>query len=355
MIQTGKSPSHFGYAINRIAGLYLLSMLMYVLLRLIVRDGIWILGLINSFAYILFLPLPLLLLLAILARARRAYLSLIPIIILLLLWFGPRWLPKPVETSDASALRVMSNNIWRLNPTPQDVVKLIMDTAPDVVFLQEVQLSTQGDALLPLAAEFPFQSTLVDEYRLSMYTAANITLSRYPFVTSEKIDLDLATMPHIYRDVIMVDNHHIALYNVHLITPFTEQPRLPVGDNYFAKVAFGFNDEARNQQLEHLLAYLNLEEYPYIVAGDFNLSDLSMTYAQLSEKMIDSFAEAADGLGYTWPVSKALALPTFLPPLVRMDYIWHSADLHTMRAWQGMFVGSDHLPLFADLAIAVHK
>jgi endonuclease/exonuclease/phosphatase (EEP) superfamily protein YafD len=39
----------------------------------------------------------------------------------------------------------------------------------------------------------------------------------------------------------------------------------------------------------------------------------------------------------------------FIPPLVRIDYIWHSAGLRALQAWQGPAIGSDHLPLQAIL------
>jgi endonuclease/exonuclease/phosphatase family metal-dependent hydrolase len=347
--QSPTHPSRFQRFANITAGLYLLSILIYLLLRFTLQDDLWWLGLVNSFAYLIFLPLAFLLVLALLARSRRAFLSLLPVIFLLLLWFGPRFIPKNVAP-DGTILRVMTNNVWRLNPTPEAVTDLITIAKPDIIFLQEVQLSTQADALAPLNTEYPYQSSLIDEIRIHLYTAANITLSRYPFVLSEKIDLNLANMPAIYRDVIEVEGQRIALYNVHLITPFSENPRLPIGDNYFAKVALGYDDEPRNQQLATLLAYLKSEPYPYIAAGDFNLSDLSMTYGSINGQMRDSFSEVGSGLGYSWPVAEALALPDFLPPLVRMDYIWHSG-LQTLSAWQGEFVGSDHLPQFADFAV----
>lgn len=348
--QSPTHPSRFQRFSNITAGLYLLSILIYLLLRFTLQDGLWWLGLVNTFAYIIFLPLPFLLLLALLARSRRAFLSLLPVIFLLLLWFGPRFITKNVAP-DGTILRVMTNNVWRLNPTPEVVADLITIAKPDIVFLQEVQLSTQGDALVPLQNDYPYQSSLIDEIRIHLYTAANITLSRYPFVISEKIELNVANMPNIYRDVIEVDGQRIALYNIHLITPFSENPRLPIGDNYFAKVALGYDDEPRNQQLAALLAYLKTEPYPYIAAGDFNLSDLSMTYGSISGQMRDSFSEVGSGLGYSWPMAEALALPDFLPPLVRMDYIWHSG-LQALSAWQGAFVGSDHLPQFADFTLA---
>jgi endonuclease/exonuclease/phosphatase (EEP) superfamily protein YafD len=40
-----------------------------------------------------------------------------------------------------------------------------------------------------------------------------------------------------------------------------------------------------------------------------------------------------------------------VPPLVRIDYIWHSDGLEAVNAWRGEFIGSDHMPMHAVLAL----
>ena len=90
---------------------------------------------------------------------------------------------------------------------------------------------------------------------------------------------------------------------------------------------------------------------PFIVAGDFNTSDQDAMYPALAARMIDSFRERGVGFGTSWPSPGMLPIPVFLPPLVRIDYIWHSPGISTRAAWQARTVGSDHLPLVADLVI----
>jgi vancomycin resistance protein VanJ len=342
--------SPFQKLVNIAAGLYLLFILAYLLARFIIQDGFWFVALLNSFAFVLFLPLPLLLILALLSRSRRAFVRLLPVVVVVLLWFGPRWLPK--ATADIPPdLRVMTNNVWHWNRTPEAVVALIQATRPDVVLLQEVDPATQGAALAALDAAYPYQERLTDSIRAGMYTAVNITLSRYPFVVSEIVQLDSASMPAIWRNVIEVEEQRVAVYNVHLTSP-VGPPRIPIGDNYFAQVALGFDDTERNRQIDALLAYLDTEIYPYIVGGDFNMGDLSMTYTRVASQMRDSFGEAGYGYGGTWPVTEALGLPDFLPPFMRMDYLWHSDALKPLSAWLSHYVGGDHLPVLADFAFS---
>jgi endonuclease/exonuclease/phosphatase (EEP) superfamily protein YafD len=108
----------------------------------------------------------------------------------------------------------------------------------------------------------------------------------------------------------------------------------------------------RNRQIEHLMTVLARETLPYIVAGDFNTSDQSLIYPRIASLMGDSFREAGFGFGTSWPVSAAQRETFgFLPPLVRIDYIWHSRDWVATQAAQGPPLGSDHLALTATLAL----
>ena len=270
-----------------------------------------------------------------------------------MLWFGPRFLPKnnAVLASNSTTFRVMTNNISHFNIAPEKVPELALSQKPDVIFLQEVQLSDAGQALTALDESYAYQTRQNDTMRADMYNAVNITYSRFPFVISEEVDPNIPEMPLIYRNVIEINGQRTALYNIHLLSPGGSRFRRIIS-NYFVRYAFNFDDRIRNSQIDALLAYLATEPYPYIAAGDFNTSDFSMTYTHLAAQMRDSFSEAAVGLGGSWPAIRLVHVPSFVPPVIRIDYIWHSAGLQTVKAWEGDFVGSDHLPMFADLVVA---
>ena len=51
------------------------------------------------------------------------------------------------------------------------------------------------------------------------------------------------------------------------------------------------------------------------------------------------------GPGGPGPVAEAIGLPRVIQPLLRIDYIWHSADLRPTAANVGEAIGSDHLPV----------
>jgi vancomycin resistance protein VanJ len=330
---------------------YVLALCIYGVLRFIVQDGWWPVALLNSFVILLFLPAPLLILLALLIRSRRASFNLLLILVIAFVSFGLPSLPKNTPAVSGPSLRVMTLNILRLNPVPERILALVEQQQPDIIFLQEIERdSTQEATLQALQGSYPFQAVLADEMRLQHYTAINLTASRYPFILSEPVPIDAPGMPLLSRQVIDFNGQSIALYNIHLVAPVGSRPLTQLGDNYFVRVFLGYDDRQRNQQMEALLAHLEAEDLPFIVAGDFNTSATSMTYVtRLAPVLRDSFAEAGQGWGSTWPVAATLGFPRFLPAIIRMDYIFHSPGLTTVRAWTGASVGSDHLPVLADM------
>jgi endonuclease/exonuclease/phosphatase (EEP) superfamily protein YafD len=81
---------------------------------------------------------------------------------------------------------------------------------------------------------------------------------------------------------------------------------------------------------------------PTIVAGDFNLPVESAIYRTHWGDLRNAFSRAGIGTGYTkhtryWGV--------------RIDHVLASGDIGTHRSFVGRDVGSDHLPLIADLVL----
>ena len=113
--------------------------------------------------------------------------------------------------------------------------------------------------------------------------------------------------------------------------------------------AAGYDDSIRNLQIDRLVAHLQNEPYPYFIAGDFNTSDQSPSYNRLAAVGIDSFLEVGSGFWMTWPVAAVQRLPSFVPPLIRIDYIFHSQGFRALSAHPGSPMGSDHLPLLVTL------
>ncbi|MDQ3225039.1 MAG: endonuclease/exonuclease/phosphatase family protein, partial [Chloroflexota bacterium] len=96
---------------------------------------------------------------------------------------------------------------------------------------------------------------------------------------------------------------------------------------------------------------------PAVLLTDFNRVGWQTAYRQLRQSgLIDAFGTAGRGMGFTLPTRLShLAYrghplgEVALPPLLRVDYVWHTAHFRTLRSWIGGHAGSDHLPVLAEL------
>jgi vancomycin resistance protein VanJ len=97
----------------------------------------------------------------------------------------------------------------------------------------------------------------------------------------------------------------------------------------------------RRAQVEDVASWLERRPEPVILAGDFNTPPAGEVYRRLRGSFGDAFAEAGRGWGFTFPATR---------PLLRIDYVFHSRHWTALHAETGGG-GSDHLPVFAELAL----
>lgn len=335
--------------ISLIAGVYTLGLLIFLLLRLVFGDSLWWLAFFGNFTPFYFAALIVLLPLALLARAKRGVLLMLPFALVGAVWFGRLYLPKASAVADdVPTLRVVSFNVWGDNADLSTIESWLTDQQADLVLTQETPPQWADYDVPALDSVYPYNAVQASALRYW----GNGTWSRYPIVSTENFDLEGDGTPTQSRIVVELEGQQIAVYNVHLYMPSGEMPQitLPINNAYLNTV-LRYDETARNGQITRLIERLKIEPLPYIVAGDFNMSDQSGMYSDLAAVMGDSFREAGIGLGASWPAVRALGLPSIIPPLVRIDYIWHSDDFRAVDAAVGPYLGSDHLPVLASLAL----
>lgn len=326
-----------------VAGSYVLLLALHLLLRVFVKDATWYLAFVNQFTPFYFLPLIVLLPLALAFRTRRVALQLLVLVAIGAAAYGPRFIPRATAASDGDSLRVLTFNVWGDNQRLEDVEQWIREQNADVVLLQEFSAEMLTIANTSLRDIYRYQSDI------SMW--GNLTLSRYPITNEEMLDMqgDGALTQH--RMTLEVDGQSITIYNIHFAMPARETSRFNSPINFsLLNLSLAFDPAWRDTQIHNFIDVLESETGPYIAAGDFNMSDQSAIYSELAAVASDSFAEVGVGLGQSWP-NPIIDDLRFLPPLVRIDYIWHSDEFQAVSAQQGPVLGSDHLPLIATLEL----
>lgn len=319
---------------------YLFAMLLYLALRLIFTDSLWWLALVTSFTIYLFLPLIIFILLAVFVKNWRLSLRLLILLLLAVMWFGPffqvRSVPQSVPKVEGQQLRVMTFNMWDNNWPDDDAGQQYRAFEAwfeaqnvDVAVFQEVPIDYEENGITALQARYPHQ-----------LPGDRMIISRYPIVESELI------FDGWGRFVLQVDERLITIYNVHLRYPlYLDPPRI---DLPVLRLLSRYDEEPRNQQIEALLELVQDEPYPFILAGDFNLSQHSIKYGSLAVVLDDAFRMTESGLGLTWPAASS---PPYNLPLLRLDYVWYSAAFQAVDTEIGPRLGSDHLPVIATLVL----
>jgi len=93
--------------------------------------------------------------------------------------------------------------------------------------------------------------------------------------------------------------------------------------------------------------------HPLILDGDFNTTDQSQTYQLFDPILKNAHWQAGWWFSFICPTSSVKFLRSFpLPPLVRIDHIFHSKHFITQKvSTLPDSGGSDHFPVIAELIL----
>ncbi|MBX3085796.1 MAG: endonuclease/exonuclease/phosphatase family protein [Anaerolineae bacterium] len=330
--------------IKTICVLYLIALTVYLPLRFIIGDGVWWLSMINAIALMLFVPLIIIIPILGLLRSRFVLLGA-AMVGVCVVWLTPYYLPKAVAASDHPTLKVITFNMWRFNPDVPRLESWLREKQADMVFLQEITPEYAADEVKRLADVYPYQA-------VQTWGGGNLILSKHPILEWKTFPSQENGGAMMMRAAISYQGQDLALYSVHLSRPSVDTQI--EGVSYvpnFIKTLVGYDDTSRNSQIQQLLDLTATETVPYLVAGDFNMSDQCMVYWDIRDRMGDTYREAGYGLGASWPVGGVNGRPTYMPAVVRIDYVWHSSQFRALTAELGPQLGSDHYPVYSELAL----
>ena len=352
--------------IRYVTTLYALLLSLFTLLRLLRIGAVPLIDLANAFAPYLYMPLVITFPLSILvtrhsgldieaAKSRLAQprkrhesetqtqpprwsvLLQICLIAIGLYWFAAPTMYRPVAPPSGPTFKVVSFNVQGSNTELRRATNWLLEADPDLIVLQETA-DGYDERLAPLYEVYAHEDHVEGSVRV---------FSRFPILAREVLTIEETPGLAALRLLLNADGRQLAVYTVHLSLPIK-----PMGQTLLDDIGIGdllrYDERRRNAQLHTLLELLETETSPTILAGDFNMSDASLIYATMAQRLQDAWRGAGNGAGRTWPVAEAIDWPRVILPFLRIDYIWHSEALRATAATVGEAIGSDHLPLSVE-------
>lgn len=223
-------------------------------------------------------------------------------------------------------LSVMSYNTWSENRDQAKIARVLLESAPDLVLLQEIPPAV-FEGVNGLLGALYGGGAVHSAYEPSIQQAI---VSRWPLGVSTAMKDKGQTQKLVLR----TPAGPVTVFNVH---------PLRIG---------GWRQ--RYDQMAALLAQDVLpERTPVILGGDLNAPEHSQLYGLLAAHLVNAHRAAGSGFGFSYPAAGLRLLgvvPVF--PVVRIDHVFSSRELVALRAETLQDAGgSDHRPVLAVLAL----
>ncbi len=235
------------------------------------------------------------------------------------------------------SLRMLTCNVKGHCYNNRALEELIVAARPDIVALQ--------DCWGPVRVNWPVGWHVSQE-------GAMLVASRYP-VHRGGADHRWQRPGHwprtdVLHCTVQLPGRDIDFYSVHLQSPHEGLSTILDRDTVLrpsrSVVLAAEIDQRRRESASAREVVSGPSEEP-VLAGDFNLPADSAIYRRYWAEYHDAFSEAGLGFGYTeWPRVSWLSFG------IRIDHILTGAGWQCRRCWVGPDVGSDHLPLLAELS-----
>jgi endonuclease/exonuclease/phosphatase family metal-dependent hydrolase len=270
----------------------------------------------------------------------RKKILLLPLLAALFLVIGPimglNVSRKETIKIDHRPLRVVSCNLQNGKFDHTAVNTLIINTQPDLVALQELPASSEISSLDGWYHVYEGDLHIFSRYPIVAgdFRKANVPMHKWPricflYCTVKTPDGDLTfctvhlPSPRYGLQSIIDRRTLISLHRKDLLVAETEYRKL------------------KSQEISAIVAALPA---PKVIAGDFNMPVESKIYRESWGRYQNAYSLRGAGFGWTEQVSVR-----GIPVGVRIDHVLTGNDVTPLVCEVGPDVGSDHLPVIADL------
>lgn len=271
-------------------------------------------------------------------RSKAGMFGLIIPVVLFLYFYGSMFLPRTRPITDPQvSFSVMTFNLQCSNGEVNSILSIIDDYRPEVLALQEVTKRHESNLVVALKERYSYHF---------FYPSDGLAIfSLHPILNKEVIP---AQPWSIQSAVIQVKGSPIHLLNGHLAKPGILQIFETRDINQARKLA-----AARTAQIEKIQQSVHQSGLPAIIACDGNMTDLTSSYALMTDQFKDAYREQGWGLGHTFLMPRGFEIRTGINiPFQRIDYLFYSPEIHISKVdVVKKDTGSDHRPLFAQFEL----
>ena len=229
------------------------------------------------------------------------------------------YLARAESVPAAQTFRIVTFNAWFRNRDRQRLVEFLRTSDADVLIVQELS-RVEVERIGRLLPAYPYRTVTPHLPRgLAIF-------SRWP-LEAEHMRLPGQRVTRITRATIDWAGSEVVLFGAHLSWPLGRM-----------------ESRARTAQLSLIASRASAERGPVVVAGDFNLTPWSPHFSRFVERSGLTDCAVGQGLQPTWPSQ-------FWPVRIRIDHCFVSRHWRVHRLSVGPHLGSDHLPVIADLVL----
>lgn len=319
--------------ISAVFVLYALLMLAYLIGRLTIGERFFLIETMNSLMPLIALPAVVVLIWALLRRQVRLFLLITPMMLFLITQYAVFFLPSHVDSSSEDyPVSVITHNLaTRHNPS---ALEMILAYPADIIAVQEFSEPMAAFLSDGLSALYPYQALHPGDH----FAVGAGIFSRYPIEAD--VYFDDVTFGAQLTHITLENGQIIAVLNAHPVPP--------------QNATFIINSVRRSQEIQTLLTIAQeaAQTHPLIFLGDFNITDQNEDYHLISPHFSDAFRERGTGFGMTFARWNTTDLRRFLPPFIRIDYIFYSHHWASRDAYVVPNAGgSDHYAVYAELLL----
>jgi len=229
----------------------------------------------------------------------------------------------------------------------------------DIVLLQEFFVNRQSQSTFSqeeihtFLHQYPYYVVTELGGSTSHHVIGLAIFSKFPIEETHQIALESSFNGAVVH-TININGKRVTVVNVHL-----ESNRITAADrqlyaDFFQTDTVGFEMIAQNirarlgvafrtraQQVEKIRTFIDAKDTDgVIIAGDFNDTPISYTYARMRRGLLDAFTATGIGPGITYNEDFFL---------FRIDYILHSRNFRAYGTRVDRVYYSDHYPIFTHL------